>query len=465
VIKIDFFSGGDEVIYLQQVGSDKRELLYGKPIEERAPGEKVEPNTISDPHFTPDNKGIIFFSSIFDDAYSLGFMDLREPGQVLPVTTTGIKHTGTGEMTHLTHLRDDRYGMEYNIDGCSWLYEGTFDRGALTMVLDHVVCGRGELEGGVLQAEHYDKASNRFALSFSTASTPTQLYTVEGPGRDKVVAHTAERVLGIPPEWLSPGEDASYSTFDGLRVSARLYLPSEGLGHEGPRPVVYYIHGGPQGQERPDFGWFSMPIIQFLTLNGFAVFVPNVRGSTGYGLKYTKLVERDWGGDDVRDHLHSLDLLAKDPRLAVSRAGVMGRSYGGYMTLMLASRYPDKWSAAVDMFGPYDLITNMERMPMTWRPFFAALVGDPETEADFLRERSPVTYIDDLKCPLLVLQGAHDSRVTQADSDDLVARLRSLGKDVDYTVFENEGHDVTRYENRVTAYNSITDFFTKHLRP
>ena len=102
---------------------------------------------------------------------------------------------------------------------------------------------------------------------------------------------------------------------------------------------------------------------------------------------------------------------------------------------------------------------------MTWRPYFALVLGDPETEGDFLRERSPVTYMDDLKCPLLVLQGAHDSRVTQADSDDLVAHLRSLGKDVDYTVFENEGHDVTRYENRVTAYNSITDFFKKHLHP
>ena len=104
-------------------------------------------------------------------------------------------------------------------------------------------------------------------------------------------------------------------------------------------------------------------------------------------------------------------------------------------------------------------------MPITWRPFFAALVGDPETESDFLKERSPVTYLNDLKAPLLVLQGAHDSRVTRADSDELVEHLRSLGKDVDYTVFENEGHDVTRYENRVAAYNAITDFFKKHLRP
>src|SRR5258708_18183896 len=109
-------------------------------------------------------------------------------------------------------------------------------------------------------------------------------------------------------------------------------MPAAELGYEGKRPVVYYIHGGPQGQERPDFSWFSMPIIQFLTLNGFAVFVPNVRGSTGYGLSFTKRVERDWGGKDVLDHMHSLRILAHDERLDTARAGVMGRSYRGLNT-------------------------------------------------------------------------------------------------------------------------------------
>ncbi|MEO5951315.1 MAG: prolyl oligopeptidase family serine peptidase, partial [Chloroflexia bacterium] len=387
-VVLDFFGSGDSIVYLRTIGEDERKLLYGKPVADRTPGEKVEPNSISEMHFTPDDKGVIFTNSIFEDSYSLGYMDVRNPGNVLPVTTTGIKHTGVGELAHLGHLKDDRYTLEYNIDGCSWLYEGTFDRDALTMTLDNIVVGQGELSGGIMQAGSYDKASDRYAVSYATANSPTQLFTVEGADRTHIVRHTNERVLGIKPEWLSAGEDASYTSFDGIRISARLYMPADDLGFSGPRPVVYYIHGGPQGQERPDFGWFSMPIIQFLTMNGIAVFVPNVRGSTGYGLHYTKLVERDWGGDDVKDHMHSLDLLAKDNRLDATRAGVMGRSYGGYMTLMLSSRFPDRWAAAVDMFGPYNLITNMERMPATWRPFFAALVGDPETEADFLMERS-----------------------------------------------------------------------------
>jgi len=100
------------------------------------------------------------------------------------------------------------------------------------------------------------------ALSFSTATSPTQIYTIDG---DQVVRHTNERVLGIPTELLSPGEDASFVSYDGTRVSARLYLPAPALGFEGKRPLVYYIHGGPQSQERPDFAWFSIPLIQYLT--------------------------------------------------------------------------------------------------------------------------------------------------------------------------------------------------------
>ncbi len=121
---------------------------------------------------------------------------------------------------------------------------------------------------------------------------------------------------------------------------------------------MYYIHGGPQGQERPDFSWFSMPLIQFLTVRGFAVFVPNVRGSTGYGLDYTKQVDRDWGGQDRLDHVHAMTkVLPQDKRLDLKRAAVVGRSYGGYMTLIQAGQHPDLWAASCDMFGPYDLIT------------------------------------------------------------------------------------------------------------
>jgi dipeptidyl aminopeptidase/acylaminoacyl peptidase len=220
------------------------------------------------------------------------------------------------------------------------------------MTLGRVLVGEGELAGGVIHGIQHDPGSGRYALSFCTATTPTQLYVIDTEG-GAPTRLTNERPLGVDPALLSPGEDASYVSHDGLRVSARLYLPSPELGFDGPRPVVYYVHGGPQGQERPNFAWFSMPLIQILTLEGFAVFVPNARGSTGYGMDYMKRVDHDWGGLDRLDHVHALtEVLPGDERLDASRAGVVGRSYGGYMTLTLAGRHPELWSAAVDMFGP-----------------------------------------------------------------------------------------------------------------
>jgi dipeptidyl aminopeptidase/acylaminoacyl peptidase len=117
------------------------------------------------------------------------------------------------------------------------------------------------------------------------------------------------------------------------------------------------------------------------------------------------------------------------------------------------------------MFGPYNLITGIERAPETWKPFFYRILGHPEKDREFLLERSPYTYIDQVSCPLLVIQGANDPRVIEQESRDLVEDLRAKGKEVDYLVFENEGHDVLKFENRVRCYNAIIDFFKKHLQP
>jgi dienelactone hydrolase len=432
VIMKDVYAQGDSSLYEWQVGWHERKLLYGVPLEQRSPGQDVPLNSFNHISFTSGDKGLLFITSLFVDSYGLGYLDLSDPAAVQPVSITGIEHSGMGELVNLEHLYDTHYAVEYNIDGCTWLYEGTFDEANLTMMLEHVLCGRGKLANGTLEACSYEQATDRFALSFSTATSPSQIYTIEGEQRQSVRQHTHERVLGLPEEWLSPGEDASFTSYDGLRISARLYLPASALGFEGPRPLVYYIHGGPQGQERPDFTWFSMPLIQFLTLNGFAVFVPNVRGSTGYGLSYTKWVDHDFGGKDRLDHVHAMTkVLPLDKRIDVERAGVVGRSYGGYMTLTLATRHPELWSAAVDMFGPYDLITFSLRIPESWKPYFELVIGHPERDREFLLERSPRTYMQQTSCPLLVIQGKNDPRVIERESRDVVEHLQAAGKQVD----------------------------------
>jgi dienelactone hydrolase len=458
---VDHYTPSDTTLWLWEAG--ERRLVHGVPLDQRRDGEDVPLNGFGRAWFVEDGQSIVVETTRFDDLGGLGRLSLAAPDVLEPVVVTGAVHPGVAQWQDARRLSEDRFLVTYNADGVSWGYEAVLDLPGRRLALTRVLWGEGDLADGVVEHHHHDPLTGRFVVAFSSATTPAQLVTIAPEGKHTTL--TRNRVLGLDPALLSRGEDASYDSHDGLRISARLYLPSDRLGFEGPRPVVYYVHGGPQGQERPDFTWFSMPLIQYFTLQGFAVFVPNVRGSTGYGQAYMKHVDRDWGGKDRLDHVAAVERLRSDPRLDAGRIGVMGRSYGGFMTLTLAGRHPELWSAAVDMFGPYDLVAWSRRLPEAWRVEFRLTIGDPDTERDELVARSPRTYLGALACPLLVIQGANDPRVTKADSDELVAELRAAGKDIDYLVFEDEGHDITRFTNKVTCYETITAFFKRHLRP
>jgi dipeptidyl aminopeptidase/acylaminoacyl peptidase len=146
-----------------------------------------------------------------------------------------------------------------------------------------------------------------------------------------------------------------------------------------------------------------------------------------------------------------------------ARIGVWGGSYGGFAVLSCVTRLPDHWAAAVDIFGPSNLITFAKAVPPTWKRMMKRFVGDPDDDAELLRERSPLTYVEHTKAPLLVIQGATDPRVVKSESDQLVEKLRSLGRTVEYIVFEDEGHGFTRHENELTAMRASADWLTKYL--
>ncbi len=464
---IDEYLPRDNTVWLWERSTGQRRLLRGVPPEDRTDGQEPPREGFARGWFISDH-GVLSESFAFSDLGGLAYLPVDAPDQLAQVRIDGLRHAGTGEFTGLSHLAGNRFALWYNVDGASWGYAGVFDEPSKTFTVQEVLYGTGELGGGVVEHSSYDEGSDQFVASFSSAAMPAQIAVLGKPdgGDTRPVRFvTRNRVVGLDPSLLCPGEDASYISHDGLRVSARLYLPAESLGFGGPRPVVYYIHGGPQGQERPDFTWFSMPLIQYLTLRGFAVFVPNARGSSGYGQEYMQRVDRDWGGQDRLDHVAGVAHLRNDPRVDASRIGVMGRSYGGYMTLMLAGRHPDLWSAAVDMFGPYDLPVWVTRLPEAWQTYFHLALGHPDRDRDELIARSPRTYLGDLAAPMLVIQGANDPRVTKSDSDDLVKELRDAGKQIDYLVFEDEGHDVTKAANKVRCYTAIADFMAEHLRP
>ncbi|WP_336213608.1 S9 family peptidase [Nonomuraea sp. LPB2021202275-12-8] len=249
----------------------------------------------------------------------------------------------------------------------------------------------------------------------------------------------------------------TYPARDGRDVHALLYRPDG----PGPHPVLLSIHGGPESQERPVYA--RSGLYQHLLHQGIAILAPNFAGSTGYGTAHQKLIYCDWGGIDLDDldqavqYLHTLDWA--DP----NRLAVMGASYGGFAALSCLARLPYPWAAGVSMCGPSNLLTLAKASPPTWKTFVATVLGDPDTRAEHLLARSPVTHADGINAPLFVLQGAHDPRVPQAESDQIVARLRERGVEVRYDIYPDEGHGFTNRANELTAYEAISAFLHTHL--
>ena len=292
------------------------------------------------------------------------------------------------------------------------------------------------------------------AIVWHSPRRAPELYAIEtATGRAKRL--TDSMLGGLRERDLVSPELISYPTFDGRQVPAWLFKPRK----RGRIPVVLSIHGGPQAQERPVYNGFY----QYLVSRGIAVLATNIRGSTGYGKTYQRLITHDWGGGDVKDWDHAAKWLLEQPWVDAKRVGVFGGSYGGFASLSCMTRLPDYWAAGVDVFGPSNLVTFAKAVPPTWRRFIAKEVGDTETEVDFLMERSPITYVENVKAPLLVIQGATDPRVVKAESDQMVEKLRSLGREVEYFVFDDEGHGFTRRTNQIRAFRLSADWLERHL--
>lgn len=266
---------------------------------------------------------------------------------------------------------------------------------------------------------------------------------------------TDNRVLGVAPESLRPAEVVRYKSFDGLEIEALLFrpLPEKANGY-----TVFWPHGGPQWAERKAY----RSLFQVLLAAGYTVFAPNFRGSTGYGTRFTKMVERDWGHGPRLDCVAGVEWLIEQGIAERGKLFVVGGSYGGYMTLLLHGRHPEYWRACVDIFGPSNLFTFYNSVPDFWKPMMDQWLGNPERDKDKLTEDSPITYLKNMTKPMLVIQGANDPRVVKAESDQIVEALRAQGTEVEYMVIEDEGHGFSRVENEIAVYRRVLEFLARH---
>ena len=266
----------------------------------------------------------------------------------------------------------------------------------------------------------------------------------------------------MPLESLAEMKPVRYPSSDGLEIPAYLTLPK---GVEARNlPVVIVPHGGPWGRDQ----WGYDSYAQFLANRGYAVLQPNFRASTGYGKEFVNAGNEEWGEKMQDDIAWGAKYLIEEGIADSTRIGIMGGSYGGYATLAGLAFTPDVYAAGVSIVGPSNLITLLNSIPPYWASIyklFTERMGDPETPEGKaqLERQSPLNSADQIVAPLLVIQGANDPRVKQAESDQIVVALRERGFPVEYIVAPDEGHGFARPVNSMAMLARTEEFLAKHL--
>lgn len=249
-----------------------------------------------------------------------------------------------------------------------------------------------------------------------------------------------------------------YPSFDGLEIPAFVYLP-RGYTRDHPIPFIIYYHGGPEGQHRP----YMNVTVQYFVSRGFGVFLPNVRGSAGYGTWFLNLDNYRNRMNSVRDGIEGIHWLIRQGYTRPGMIGAYGGSYGGFMVMASITEAPDLFGAACDIVGIVNFETFLKNTRSYRRALREAEYG-PLTDPEFLRSISPIHRIDRIRCPLLVVHGRNDPRVPVGEAEQIVEALRQRNHPVEALIFDDEGHGIVKQPNRRLFYEKMTDFFIRHLK-
>ena len=381
-------------------------------------------------------EGILVATDVDRDFLGLGLIDPEQPESVSRWLLSE-EHDVEG-----TAVNPDRKRLAVVVN------EGIYD--SVRVVDLEREIDRAVLPPGVVIADHsgdpgyhvaWSEDGESLFVSWELATRPAEIY--QWPGA------TRWTFTGDLPAGLVEPEETSYTSFDGLTVPSIFYKVDD-----APRPAVVYFHGGPEGQSRGGY----LPAAQLLTSIGINVMLPNVRGSTGYGIRYQSLDDRTLRWDSVKDGCEAARTLKRSS--LATRTAAIGGSYGGFMTLAVLVEDPELWDAGVDTVGIADWHTFFENMP-PWRGVLRMNeYGDPNgPESEFLREISPIHRAGTIKAPLLVIHGRNDPRVPVGESIQIAEAVAQS----ELLIFEDEGHGVATLPNQVTANSKMLEFLAAHL--
>lgn len=304
-----------------------------------------------------------------------------------------------------------------------------------------------------------DLQDKTWIVSYTSDDGPTHYYAYDRASK------TATFLFSTQPKLdrlsLARMQPISYQSRDGLTIHGYMTLPA-GVPAKN-LPTVLLVHGGPWSRDT----WGYHPVVQWLANRGYAVLQINFRGSTGYGRQFVAASFREWAGKMHDDLIDGVDFLVKEGVADPKKIAIMGFSYGGYATMVGLTFTPDVFVAGVAVVGISDLMTWFKNIPSYWAPIRAMLVrrvGDPDKEEEFLRSRSPMSFIDRVRAPLLIAHGANDVRVVVAESEQMAEAMRKANKPLEYVVtYGDEGHRFVRPETRLHFYAKAEEFLAKHL--
>jgi dipeptidyl aminopeptidase/acylaminoacyl peptidase len=303
----------------------------------------------------------------------------------------------------------------------------------------------------------------RWLVVYEPDNGPTRYYCYDRPQRQAhFLFSDRSQLAGLPLARMQP---VTLHACDGLALISYYTLPAACGGKpDAPLPLVLLVHGGPWQRDR----WGYDPLHQWLANRGYAVLSVNFRGSTGFGKAFINAGNLEWGGKMHDDLLDAVDWAVAQGIADPQRIAIMGASYGGYATLAGLTFTPERFACGIDLVGPSNLVTLLEALPPYWQPLielFTTRMGDHRHEAGraFLAQRSPLHFVENIRRPLLIAQGANDPRVKQAESDQIVQAMQARGIPVTYLLYPDEGHGFARPENNLSFYAVVEAFLAQHL--
>lgn len=397
--------------------------------------------------WSPDGKSLLITSNALNGFDNVALLDVAT--RKLTWLTQDKWEMKAGSFS----LDGKRLTWSANIDGNQALY--AMDLGTRRPVEIPAGTGINSLDGIY---EPFSPDGKQLLYMHEGATEPRDLWIYDfETGKSRQL--TKSLVGGVRPDQMVEPTLVHYPSSDGkFTISALVYVPYN-ITRNAKFPAIVYIHGGPISQSVNNF----MPVIQYMVNQGYVVIAPNYRGSSGFGMDFTRANVMDAGGGELRDIVDGAEFIKRSGFVDPKKLIVMGRSYGGYLTMMAVTKHPDLWAAGVPIVPFVNWFTEFQNEDPTLQESDRHFMGDPVKNKELWTDRSPFFFLDRVKAPLLLMAGGNDPRCPKEEAQQVASEIRKHGGVAQLKIYENEGHVFSRTENVVDSFKRIADFLKTYV--